>query len=75
MKKIFVIVILFIFTSCTTRDYKYNISANRGDYIDEYYTNAYVVKGSCVKFINYLETDTTTICGSFRIRNNQAKNH
>lgn len=71
MKKIFIILILFIFTSCVTKDYKYKILANRGDYVDQYYTNTYVVKGSCVKFINYLETDTTTICGSFTIKNNQ----
>ena len=67
--KIFLIIILFIITSCGN-DCKYNISAIRGDYVDEYYTNTYVIKGSCVKFVNYLETDTTTICGSFRIRNN-----
>ena len=70
MKKLIIIASIFIIglssCDCGCDDYKYTITDSRGNY---YYTTDYTKDGDCISFKSK-NGIPTTLCGSFRIKEN-----
>lgn len=77
MKKILIsVVLIFLCISCAPTDQKYIIKYSEGEGVTtEYYTNDYVIKEGCVRFISYYKNaraqkDPMIICGNYTIEKN-----